>query len=340
MFTDMKIALIGVSHWHLPLYLPGIPSNTVVAVCDKDRGAAGRIADKYNCSIYDDYRQMIQDSRPDFVFAFAPHYQMGELAEYLINENIPFTIEKPVGMDFAEVESLHDRAEQKGSFCAIPFVWRYSDTVNDLKSKYLTSEILHMSFKFVAGPPSRYIDTSPWMLSKKTAGGGCMTNLGVHFIDMALYLADSCMADTLSSLYKFGNDYDIEIYGSSMLKMDTGASLLLETGYTYPMSAEAKRENRWSIVTKNGYYVLAENKLEIREYGKDVSFVPFNTDSDIYYSIFADTTLNDFDSGRKPRASLKEMLVARKILDDLNAKAEIVSAPNALSDSPERKHQI
>lgn len=324
---DIKIALLGVSHWHLPLYLPGIPRQSVIAVYDKDRGVAGRIADKFNCLVYDDYRQMIRDSRPDFVFAFAPHYQMREIAEYLINENIPFTIEKPVGMNFAEVETLYNQAVQKSSFCAIPFVWRYSDTVNNLKSKYLTSDIIHMSFKFIAGPPSRYTDTSPWMLSKMTAGGGCMTNLGVHFIDIALYLTDSRKADTLSSIYQFGNDYDIEIYGSSMLKMETGASLLLETGYAYPMSAEAKRENRWTIVTKNGYYVLAENKLEIREYGKDISVVPLNTDSDIYYSIFADTILTDFALGRRPRASLKEMLTVRKILDDINYKAKTDICP-------------
>ena len=317
----LKIALLGVSHWHVPLYLPGLPENSVVAVSDDNESITNKFARKYNCPAYRDYRQMITDTKPDFVFAFAPHYRMKEVAEYLLEENISFSIEKPAGLNAGEVEALYDYAEKKGAFCAIPFVWRYSDTVNDLKSKYLTSNIVHMSYTFVAGPPSRYIESSPWMLSQKTAGGGCMTNLGVHFIDMALYLTDSNYADTLSSIYQYGKEYDIETYATSMLRLDAGASLLLESGYAYPMTEDSKRENRWTIVTENGYYILADNNLEIREYAKEPANVPLNTDSDVYYAIFAETSLNDFIAGNKPRASLGEMLAVRRILDEMNGKA-------------------
>jgi len=317
----LKIALLGVSHWHVPLYLPGLPENSVVAVSDDNESITNKFARKYNCPAYRDYRQMITDTKPDFVFAFAPHYRMKEVAEYLLEENISFSIEKPAGLNAGEVEALYDYAEKKGAFCAIPFVWRYSDTVNDLKSKYLTSNIVHMSYTFVAGPPSRYIESSPWMLSQKTAGGGCMTNLGVHFIDMALYLTDSNYADTLSSIYQYGKEYDIETYATSMLRLDAGASLLLESGYAYPMTEDSKRENRWTIVTENGYYILADNNLEIREYAKEPAKVPLNTDSDVYYAIFAETSLNDFIAGNKPRASLGEMLAVRRILDEMNGKA-------------------
>lgn len=36
-------------------------------------------------------------------------------------------------MNAGEVESLYEFCEKKNGFCSIPFVWRYSDTVNDLK---------------------------------------------------------------------------------------------------------------------------------------------------------------------------------------------------------------
>ena len=319
----LKIALLGISHWHVPLYLSGLPENSVVAVSDNDDCFAKSFASKYGCPAYVDYRQMIIDTKPDFVFAFAPHYQMKEVTEHLLKENIAFSIEKPVGLNAGEVEDLYEYAEKKGSFCAIPFVWRYSDTVNDLKSKYLSSNIVHMSYKFIAGPPSRYVETSPWMLSRKTAGGGCMTNLGVHFIDMALFLTDSKNAHALSSIYQFVQEYDIETYATSLLRLDAGASLLLESGYAYPMSVDSKRENRWTIVTESGYYSLADNNLEIREYDKEPNSVRLNTDSDVYYSIFAKISLIDFVAGNKPRTSLREMLAVRKILDDIDAKANI-----------------
>ena len=75
-------------------------------------------------------------------------------------------------------------------------------------------------------------------------------------------------------------------------------------------------------MTENGYYILAENKLEIREYGTEPRFVSLNTDSDVYYKIYTETTLNDWATGTRPRASLKEMLDTRRILDAMDAAAK------------------
>lgn len=319
---NLRIALLGVSHWHVPLYLSGIPEGTIIAVNDENESIGSEFASRYNCPYYKDYRQMIIKEKPDFVFAFAPHYKMKEVAEYLIDAQIGFSMEKPCGMNREEVEALYKKSIQKNSFCAIPFVWRYSDTVKQLKEEYLDSDIVHMSYRFIAGPPSRYLKTSKWMLSKETAGGGCMTNLGVHFIDMALYLTESKDADVLASVYHQDSGYDIETYATSMLKLSNGSSLSLETGYAYPMSEGCQRENRWTIITENGYNILAENDLELRKFGQEPKHISLNTDSDVYYPIFANTTLHDFVSGNQPRASLKEMLVVRKILDEIDKKAE------------------
>lgn len=317
----MRIALLGVSHWHLPLYLPGLPAGSVVGISDDSIQIAQPFADKYGCSVYTDYKRMLQETKPDFVFAFAPHYRMKEVAMFLLESGIPFSMEKPAGLNATEVEALYETCEKKKGFCAIPFVWRYSDTVNELKKVYLKTPIVHMSYRFVAGPPSRYLATSPWMLSKKMAGGGCMTNLGVHFIDMAMFLTNSSSAEVLASSWQYRPEYDIETYATSLLRFSGGASLLLESGYAYPMSEESKRENRWTIVTEGGYYILADNKLEIREYGTEPVMVALNTDSDVYYAEYTRTTLRDWATGTRPRASLKEMLDVSRVLDEMNVKA-------------------
>ncbi len=312
---------MGVSHWHLPLYLPGLPENSVVGISDDDLSIAQKFAARYGCPVYTDYKEMIRAAKPEFVFAFAPHYRMKDVARYLLEAGIAFSMEKPAGLNASEVQELYDLCEKKKGFCSIPFVWRYSDTVNDLKNKYLTAPILHMSYRFIAGPPSRYLATSRWMLSKDTAGGGCMTNLGVHFIDMAMYLNGSTTAKVKASSYHYASEYDIETYATSLLELPGGASLLLESGYAYPMSEGLQRENRWTIVTENGYYILAENKLELREFGREPQIIRMNTDSDVYYPEYTRITLDDWVNERRPRASLKEMLDTRKVLDRMDAAA-------------------
>lgn len=320
--NELKIAFLGVSHWHVPLYFPALSKGAVIAVSDPNAAIAEQFAGRLGCPSFTDWRELLDETRPDFVFAFAPHNEMASMALELIARKIPFGMEKPMGMSCDEVQKVAETADKAGAFCAIPFVWRYSDTVARLKESLLSGKIIHMNYRFIAGPPSRYLVSSPWMLAAQTAGGGCMTNLGVHFIDMALYLTDSASADVLSSAYQYNGEYDIEIYASSLLKMETGASLVLETGYAYPMDEVLKRENRWCIVTEKGYYTLAENNLEAREFGKDPVNISLSTDSDVYYPKFVEAMLDDFVNGRTPRASLREMLTVRRILDRMNEAAK------------------
>ena len=318
--NELRIAFLGVSHWHVPLYFPGLPENSVVAVSDATPEIAERFAKQLNCACYTDWRKLLDEVKPDFVFAFARHCDMKEMALELVARGIPFTMEKPMGMAASDVEEIIAAAEKVNAFCAIPFVWRYSDTVAQLKESLLHGKIIHMCYRFIAGPPSRYLKTSPWMLHQDTAGGGCMTNLGVHFIDMALNLSDSDGAEVLASAWQYG-EYDIETYATSLLKLSSGATLTLETGYAYPMEDGVQRENRWTIVTEQGYYTLAENNLEVREFAKPVVNIPLSTDSDVYYPVFARTSLEDYVNGRRPRAALPEMLTTRRILDDMNKAA-------------------
>lgn len=319
MVTNLKIAFIGVSHWHVPLYIRAVHSDNlnVVAVSDPNEAIAKKFAADVNCPAYTDWMALLDQEKPDFVFAFAPHYQMPALAMELIRRNIPFSIEKPVGMNFADVEMVMKAAAEKNLFVAIPFVWRYSDLIQDFKSRVKAEDIVHLAFKFVAGPPSRYLATSDWMLKTETAGGGCMTNLGVHFIDMAMYLTGCTDAKVLASCYQRQTEYDIECYASSLVQFATGASLSLETGYAYPMEVY-QRDNRWNIVTKNGYYTLEQDYFEERVYGEKTIRRVMSIDSDVYYPIFVRETLRQYLAGEAPRAGLKDMLAVSRVLDEMN----------------------
>lgn len=78
------------------------------------------------------------------------------------------------------------------------------------------------------------------------------------------------------------------------------------------------RENRWNIVTKNGYYTLENGFIEEREFGKETARVEINTDSDVYYPVFVLKTLRQYLSGERPIAGLLEMLAVRRVLDRMN----------------------
>ena len=102
----MRIAFTGVSHWHAPMYyrpaarLAGV---RIVAVSDPTLTVAESVGRELEARAFADYRELIAEARPDFVFAFGRHCDMAETALTLIDEGIPFLIEKPGGLNFQQV---------------------------------------------------------------------------------------------------------------------------------------------------------------------------------------------------------------------------------------------
>lgn len=322
--SKIKVAFLGVSHWHVPLYLSAVEQDgmQVAAVSDANEEFARHFARRLHCPYYTDYEILMDECKPDFVFAFDRHCDMPRLARAILERGIPFSIEKPLGLCTADVEGIYQLVQEKGIFCSIPLIWRYSEIVRRLRRCLQDEEPLHFAFQFIAGPPSRYLKSSGWMLERGLAGSGCMTNLGVHFIDLALLLSGSERAEVLSSVFQYGAPCDVETYASALMRLSCGASFALETGYQYPMDAESKRDNRWVIVTKRGYYIMGVGCFEFRQNGKAPVRISMDTDSDSYYRIYAVDSLLEYMSGKKPTAGLPELIRVRRVLDDIIVKAQ------------------
>jgi predicted dehydrogenase len=323
--SKLKVAIAGVSHWHVPLYLGAIKRYNldVISVADNDSEVAGKIAADLGCKAFSDVDALIEDKKPDFVIAFDKHCNMTKLAKTLIAHKIPFAMEKPIGLCSADVNSVKQLAAENGVYCSIPFVWRYTDLVRKMKQLILPEDILHMSFRFICGPTDRYVNTSPWLLDRKSAGGGCMTNLGVHFIDLAMLFTNSKSAKVIGSYFHYSHGYNVEDYAVNLLKMANGATAEIEVGYAYPMDDKSERETLWRVATKKGYYSVGEGYLEVREFNGNIEKLDMNTNSVAPYPVFVYDSLCEYLNNKKPTAGLDEMLVVRSVLDDLasNSKA-------------------
>src|SRR5690242_6878113 len=123
----MKVAFIGASHWHLPLYLEPalkVPGVTIAGVADPDAKAVNALTAKLGCAGDTDFRELCRRVKPDFVIALGRHCDMADQAHFLIGENIPFALEKPCGVNAREVAGIAQVAEKSGAFAAVPLVFR------------------------------------------------------------------------------------------------------------------------------------------------------------------------------------------------------------------------
>src|SRR5262249_62242838 len=65
-------------------------------------------------------------ARPDFVVALGRHRQMARIAHDLLDQGYPFLMEKPMGINAAEVEAVAAKAARLDAFVAVPLAQRYT----------------------------------------------------------------------------------------------------------------------------------------------------------------------------------------------------------------------
>src|ERR1700743_126451 len=291
--TTMRIALIGVSHWHTPFYLDPLlhmPDVSVIGVSDPELARAEELSAKARCPAFADYREMCARLKPDFVFALGRHCDMAEEARFLIEQHIPFAMEKPCAITAADAHDIATRAAAANVFAAVPFVIRYSPLIETIRSFGETP--LYVVFKFVGGMVDRYHEQRvEWMLHRATAGGGPLLNLGVPCLDLCrvlrpgvrLQVVGSAMSSNFSRL-------DIEDHAVVLMR-GGGATCSVETGYLYP-APNSVFDLHYSIRTEGPSCAARDSQtLEILDNARQREMRTMPMTNSSFYPTFVEDTL-------------------------------------------------
>ncbi|MBI4205786.1 MAG: Gfo/Idh/MocA family oxidoreductase [Betaproteobacteria bacterium] len=262
----VRIAAIEVGHWHAlfdAAYLKALarmPEVRLVGLQDPDAEmAAQRASQVGGPPAYTDYREMLAKTRPDFVLALGRHSVMGEIAHFLLDEGYPFLMEKPMGVNAAEVRGVADKAAAKRAFVAVPLFQRYQPFVAHARrmlAEGAFGPVSHFYFRSNRGSSARYVAWgSPWMLDPAVAGGGCLRNIGLHGIDAFLHLLgeDAEVAGAQVSFRAHGAR--VEDYATLLLRTPAGVLGTIEVGNTFPgkgADAEWKLAGRDALLVQRG----------------------------------------------------------------------------------------
>src|SRR5262245_21399942 len=113
----IRVAAIEVGHWHSLFdaaylrHLVAMPAVELIAIQDSDAAlVARRAGEVVRPATLTDYLKMLATTRPDFVVALGRHRQMAGIANDLLDEGFPFLMEKPMGINAAEVDALAAKA--------------------------------------------------------------------------------------------------------------------------------------------------------------------------------------------------------------------------------------
>jgi predicted dehydrogenase len=251
--TRLRVGVIGagVGAAHLAAYsqLPRVEIRALAGL-DDDRVRAA--AAKYGIpQTYHDYEDLLADPEIDAVSVCVPNALHAPVTLAALARGKHVLVEKPLARTPEEGRAMIAAAEAGRRILMIAFNHRYRGDVQWVKRYVATGALgriyyARASWMRRAGIPR----LGSWFVSQEQAGGGPLIDLGVHVLDMAMYLMGEPHARTVSaSVYaEFGPrglkgsgysappagaplPYDVEDLASAFVRLDSGATLLLEASW-------------------------------------------------------------------------------------------------------------
>jgi predicted dehydrogenase len=321
MHMTIRIAAIEVSHWHAVFdaaylrHLIAMPDVELIAIQDSDaRVAAKRAAEVGNVPTYTDYRKMLTVTRPDFVIALGRHREMAGIAHDLLDQGYPFLMEKPMGINAREVESVAARATRLGAFVAVPLAQRYSPfakRARELLANDRFGPLSHIYVRINRPAPPRYQawDCS-WMLDPLESGGGCLRNLGSHGIDMFLHLTGEPAQVTGAQLSRRAHKYPVEDYASVLLRSASGVLGTVEVGNGFPRDGT---DGEWKIAGRDAILTMKDGVMKLATADGDQTFP--GTDVVAPYFVAVRDALDHWRRGVPPPITVHDCARAVSLID-------------------------
>jgi predicted dehydrogenase len=323
----IRIAAIEVSHWHALndasylRHLVAMPDVELIAIQDSDAGiVARRAAEVGNPQTFTDYRKMLTGMRPDFVLALGRHRQMAAIAHDLLDLGYPFLMEKPMGINAAEVEAVAAKAARLHAFVAVPLAQRYGPFATRGRRLIAAGRLGPLSHIYVRinrpGPARYRAWDCAWMLDPAEAGGGALRNLGSHGFDMFLYLTGEDAQVTGAQLSRRAHHRAVEDYASVMLRSESGILGTVEVGNGFPRDGT---DGEWKLAGRDGILTMKDGVLKLATAQGDETFP--GTDVTGTYFVTVRDALDHWQRGAAPPISVHDCARAVRLIDEAYARA-------------------
>lgn len=248
-----RVGVIGagrIAEGHLRVYREN-PDVEVVAVSDVSSERLAWVAHEFGITRgFQDYRQLLALPEIQAVSVCAPNWLHAPVTIDALQAGKHVLCEKPPALSAADVQRMADAARDSGKKLMVCFNYRYRNDTLFVKRLIESGELgdiyyVKASWLRCAGIPGR---ADGWFTSRKFAGGGPLIDLGVHLLDLTLWLLGHPRPLTVSaSTYAAfgprglhyaasgtapkGDPFEVEDLASAFIRLDNGTTLLLETSW-------------------------------------------------------------------------------------------------------------
>jgi predicted dehydrogenase len=213
--TKPRIGFVGIG-W--------IGQSRLQSVLDSGAAEVVGIADPAVPDAFESLSELLEQRQVDGIVIATPNALHAEQAVRALAAGAGVFCQKPLGRDSHEVEAVVDAARSENCLLGVDFSYRGTAAARRCRNLIEAGEIgpvyaAELSFHNVYGPASQ------WSLDPALAGGGCMIDLGIHLVDLALWaLGAPRVADVEAKLLRRDGGA-VEDYAVARLDLDGGATV-------------------------------------------------------------------------------------------------------------------
>jgi predicted dehydrogenase len=223
-------------------------------------------------------------------------------------------MEKPMGINADEVETIAAKAARLGAFVAVPLAQRYAPfakRARELVASGRLGPLSHIYIRINRPTPPRYEAWDcAWMLDPAESGGGCLRNLGPHCFDMFLYLTNEPAQVTGAQLSRRAHERAVEDYASVLLRSASGVLGTIEVGNGFPRDGT---DGEWKIAGRDAILTMKDGVMKLATAAGDET-VPGTDVTGTYFVTLRDA-LDHWRQGAAPPISVHDCARAVRLID-------------------------
>lgn len=165
----------------------------------------------------------------DGVVIATPSAMHAEQVSQALQNGLAVFCQKPLGIDATETWRVIEAARSSDSLLRVDLCYRFLHGVTKIRELVASGalgDVFHLELAF----HNAYGPDKEWFYDPARSGGGCLVDLGIHLIDLALWLLDFPAVESLNgNLFAQGRKFrgrsaEVEDFAQATLRFANGAN--------------------------------------------------------------------------------------------------------------------
>ncbi len=180
--------------------------------------------------------------QPDGVVIATPSAMHADQCSRALEAGAAVFCQKPLGRNSAEVEAVLDAARRADRLLGVDLSYRHTAAMRAIREQ-VRAGALGDIFSADLLVHNAYGPGNAWFWNPALSGGGCVIDLGIHLVDLALWLLDFPEVERASGRALRGGrppePHEVEDFATGSIDLATGANIRIACSWNLPAGADA-----------------------------------------------------------------------------------------------------